>query len=194
MKAKRVFDLLVATLLSIPALILGAVVSMIILVADQGPILYRSRRIGEGGRNFDMFKFRTMYMDGEMRLSPEERLIFAQEFKLKKDPRVTPLGRWLRRFGLDELPQLVNVLRGEMSLVGPRPKLPEEIYLFGNQQGELLSVKPGITGYWQVFRKTAASDATMRRMDLDYVKHRDLFMDIRLLLVTPLVLIKNRNV
>jgi lipopolysaccharide/colanic/teichoic acid biosynthesis glycosyltransferase len=116
-----------------------------------------------------------------------------EKFKLKEDPRVTFVGKWLRKFSLDEIPQLLNVIKGEMSIVGPRPKLPEEIELYGDTKEELLSILPGITGYWQVYRKSANSDVFMREMDLYYVKKRNFSLDFKILIRTIIVIAKNTN-
>jgi lipopolysaccharide/colanic/teichoic acid biosynthesis glycosyltransferase len=190
---KRFVDVFLVVLAAPLVLPLGLLIALATWIEGSGPVLYRSRRIGLGGKPFSALKFRTMYPDGEERLTAEQRKLFERNFKLEDDPRLTPIGRFLRSASLDELPQLINVLKGEMSLVGPRPKLPEEIDLYGPLKAELLSAPPGVTGYWQVFRSTAASDETMRRMDMYYVRNRSLLMDLQLLIRTPLVVITGRN-
>ena len=132
-----------------------------------------------------MLKFRTMYQAGDELLSQKQLYEFKTNYKIKDDPRITPVGRWLRHTSLDELPQMINVLRGEMSLVGPRPKLPEEIDKLGEHADRLFSVLPGITGYWQIYRKTAASDLTMKEMELNYIQNRSLWTDCTILFLTP---------
>ncbi|MCK5601290.1 sugar transferase [Candidatus Pacearchaeota archaeon] len=191
---KRILDLFIISVLIPLVLPLGLLIALVIRIERNGPVFYRSRRIGRDGNQFDMLKFRTMYTDNHRHLSDEHYRLLNLNFKLVDDPRITPVGQWLRRTSLDELPQLINVIRGEMSLVGPRPKLPEEIDLFGKQKKELLSIAPGITGYWQVFRKIAASDATMRMMDLYYVRRRNISMDMWLLFFTPWLVMKGKNV
>lgn len=190
---KRTLDLLLVV--AMLPLILPVAIAIAVAIACErtGPILYRSPRIGRGGRRFLMLKFRTMYVDGDRLLTREMKEEFERDFKIANDPRITKIGRWLRRTSLDELPQLLNVLKGEMSLVGPRPKLPEELELYGNAAATLLSVPPGLTGYWQVARSSCASDDVMRRMDLEYVMRRSLFLDLSLLLRTPWVVFTGRN-
>ncbi len=190
---KRIFDIIVSALLLIAVLPVGLVAACLVGVESKGPVFYRSRRIGLRGVPFDMLKFRSMYVDGESRLSEEQRDELARDHKLSHDPRITRIGKWLRASSIDELPQLFNVLRGDMSLVGPRPKLPQEIHLYGKSLHQLLSVKPGVTGYWQIFRKSAASDEIMRKMDLFYIERRNAFMDLAILLRTPWVVIAGRN-
>ena len=190
---KRMLDIgftLLFLVVCAPAMLL---IVVLMLLTDGRPLLYRSLRIGLHGVPFLMLKFRSMHTDGDQRLSAEQREALQQDFKLPDDPRITSVGRWLRRTSLDELPQLFHVLRGEMSLVGPRPKLPEELHLFDASTGELLSVRPGVTGYWQVFRTSAASDEMMRTMDLRYIRTRTLWMDLGLLARTPWVALKGRN-
>lgn len=190
---KRLMDLLITMMVAPFALPLGAGIAVAVLLGRNGPVFYRSLRFGQHGELFQMLKFRTMYAEDQQALGPGETETLAFHFKLDDDPRVTPFGRRLRRFSLDELPQLVNVLRGEMSLVGPRPKLPEEGHLFGDSLDELLSVRPGITGEWQVRRDTANSDSNMRALDLGYVRHHSLGRDLRLLVLTVGVLASRRN-
>lgn len=190
---KRMFDLLLLLAMSPLVVPVAIVVAAAIACERTGPVLYRSPRIGRGGSEFLMLKFRTMYLEGDRLLTPAMQEELMRDFKLANDPRVTPIGRWLRRTSLDELPQLINVLRGEMSLVGPRPKLPGELGMYGNAVRMLLSVPPGMTGYWQVWRSSCASDEAMRRMDLDYVMRRSLILDISLLLRTPWVIFTGRN-
>ncbi len=191
---KRVVDL-------VGALLLGAVFSPLILVIallmglEDGPILFRHRRVGRGGRTFECLKFRTMVPNAEQILQdllerhPEAQAEWVRDHKLRHDPRVTRVGRFLRRTSLDELPQLWNVLRGEMSLVGPRPIVREEMLRYGRYLPTYLAAKPGVTGLWQV---TGRNDTDYRRrvaMDTYYVKKQGLLMDLRILLKTVRVVI-----
>jgi lipopolysaccharide/colanic/teichoic acid biosynthesis glycosyltransferase len=159
-------------------------IGLAIVLESGGPVLYGGPRVGKNGAPFRMWKFRSMYTGARGLLTEEQQRAFDRDFKLDADPRVTRVGQWLRALSLDELPQLLNVVRGEMAFVGPRPKLPEEIHLYGGAREELLSVLPGITGYWQVFRASSRSDGTMRDMDLYYVRHRSLRLDASLILRT----------
>jgi lipopolysaccharide/colanic/teichoic acid biosynthesis glycosyltransferase len=156
-------------------------------------VLYRRRVMGRGGTQFDAFKFRTMLLNGDEILAahPELRAEWEREQKLKDDPRITRSGRWMRKLSLDELPQLFNVLGGQMSLVGPRMIAPVEVTRYGNDAAELLTVKPGITGLWQVSGRSDLGYADRARLDMEYVRRRSFWLDLKLLLLTlPTVLLK----
>ncbi len=188
--AKRALDVVGAALLLILAAPVLLAVMLLIRLADRGPAIFVQPRIGWRCRPFPMLKLRTMRVGSE-RL--EERLAAAGErtfLKLADDPRVTRLGRFLRRSSLDELPQLVNVLRGEMSLVGPRPLLVCDLARFPKRdQMRRFSVPPGLTGLWQVGGRSATSDEERIRLDLDYVDRWSLWLDLEILLRTvPAVL------
>jgi len=189
---KRIIDILLGLIFGIISLPLCIIIGIAIKLEDGKKIFYVSKRIGLGGKVFDMLKFRTMNYDSYS-LSDVEKTEFQNNFKLKQDRRITKVGYWLRRYSLDEIPQFINVLKGEMSVIGPRPKLPEEIDLFENNKVELLSISPGITGYWQVYRKSADSDENMRNMDLYYVRNRNIVMDFKIILLTFLTLICKKN-
>ena len=188
-KAKRVLDIA-------GALAIGLVFSPLILVIavrmaqEGGPVLFRHRRIGQGGKTFECLKFRTMVPNAEqilqdlLKKDPEARAEWLRDHKLRSDPRVTRLGRFLRKTSLDELPQLWNVLRGEMSLVGPRPIVKEEMLRYGRYLPVYLAAKPGVTGLWQV---TGRNDTNYRRrvvMDTFYVRRCGILMDLMILLKT----------
>jgi exopolysaccharide biosynthesis polyprenyl glycosylphosphotransferase len=159
------------------------VVALLIRMTSAGPVLFRQVRVGRGGREFTVLKFRTMVQDAESR---KVELMAANEndgvlFKIREDPRITRVGRWLRRYSLDELPQLINVLRGEMSLVGPRPPLPEEVAQYGGDVYRRLVVKPGLTGLWQVSGRSDLSWDESVRLDLRYVDNWTLAMDLQIM-------------
>ena len=162
-----------------------------LLMFDSGPIFYRRRVVGPRGA-FDAFKFRSMRPDADsiLQRDAEMRKAFESNFKLKSDPRVTALGQWLRKYSLDELPQLFNVLIGQMSLVGPRMITAPELEKYGEHKQLLLTVKPGLTGYWQVHGRQEVSYEDRVRMDVDYINHWTLKVDIQLLIVTPLRVIR----
>jgi lipopolysaccharide/colanic/teichoic acid biosynthesis glycosyltransferase len=152
-------------------------------VRDGAPVLFRQTRIGEHGRPFKVVKFRTMAVDAEERLSELEALneIQGHAFKVTHDPRVTRTGRFLRALSLDELPQLWNVLRGEMSLVGPRPPLPREVDGYDIWHRRRLSMKPGITGLWQVAARREPEFDRWVRMDLEYIDRWSLWLDLKIM-------------
>lgn len=190
---KRAFDLVVASLLLVAVLSVLAVTTLAVLVCDGRPIMFRQRRVGRNNKQFTIFKFRTMVPDAESRLID---LVDGNErdgplFKLSADPRVTRLGRLLRETSIDELPQLLNVIGGTMSLVGPRPALPAETAQFDEELLTRHLVKPGMTGLWQVQSRDQASFKSYQRLDLFYVENWSLVMDISVLALTiPTVVLR----
>jgi lipopolysaccharide/colanic/teichoic acid biosynthesis glycosyltransferase len=183
---KRVIDMLGAlTLITIlsPLLVL---VALLVSVCDGAPVIHRRRVVGRAGE-FDAFKFRTMRTDADeiLKSDPVLRRAFMENFKLKSDPRVTKLGSVLRKYSLDELPQLLNVLFGQMSLVGPRMITAAELDKYGDYRQLLIKMKPGITGYWQVHGRQDVSYAERVRMDVEYVQNWRLRKDLEILMLTP---------
>jgi exopolysaccharide biosynthesis polyprenyl glycosylphosphotransferase len=183
---KRAFDMVVAGLLLILASPVLLLIAIAIKLQDGGPVYFRQERVGRRGVGFDVLKFRTMSVDAEERLAA---LKAANErngplFKMEHDPRVTGIGRLLRETSLDELPQLVNVLRGEMSLVGPRPALPSEVATFGADLRQREQVPPGITGLWQVEARDSPSFEAYRRLDLFYVENWSITLDLLIMVGT----------
>jgi exopolysaccharide biosynthesis polyprenyl glycosylphosphotransferase len=162
---------------------LFAVIAISIRLADHGPVFFRQTRIGKDGRAFTLYKFRSMVPDAEQRKS--QLAIYNEAdgilFKIREDPRVTRPGAWLRRWSLDELPQLINVLIGDMSLVGPRPALPDEVARYHHHMRRRLVVKPGITGLWQVSGRSDLSQEEAERLDLYYVENWSLALDLQVL-------------
>ena len=193
---KRLVDLGLGGLvimLSVPVVL---VVALAVKVSSRGPVLFRHRRIGTDGREFVVYKFRSMYRDADLRLSrlmSEHAGGDAIWFKLRADPRVTRVGRILRRFSLDELPQLLNVLRGEMSLVGPRPQVQHEVALYDDAIRRRLLVKPGLTGLWQVSGRSDLSFEDSVRLDLFYVENWSLSLDLAILARTVAAVLRPRG-
>jgi exopolysaccharide biosynthesis polyprenyl glycosylphosphotransferase len=183
---KAVFDRLVAALLLVVTAPLMAALAVAVKWRSSGPVLFRQVRVGKDGREFVMYKFRTMHMDAESRLAEIRHLneYDGVMFKMREDPRVTAAGRWLRRFSLDELPQVANVLRGQMSLVGPRPPLPEEVARYADDVRRRLAVKPGLTGLWQVSGRSDLPWEEAVRLDLRYVENWSFSLDLVILLRT----------
>jgi exopolysaccharide biosynthesis polyprenyl glycosylphosphotransferase len=166
-----------AALLLFAPLLLG--VGLLVRLTSPGPALFRQTRVGKHGAEFTMLKFRTMVQDAEAKRSDVLHLneLDGVLFKMRDDPRVTRLGGWLRKFSLDELPQLINVITGKMSLVGPRPPLPEEVALYGDDVRRRLLVKPGLTGLWQISGRSDLSWDESVRLDLRYVENWSLALD-----------------
>lgn len=199
--AKRCLDIVVAAaclLVLLPVLLLLAA---LVRVTSPGPIIFRQTRVGKDGRPFQMYKFRTMAAnsDAEIHRAYTERLLRGNAvsvggaFKLVNDPRVTAVGRILRRCSLDELPQLLNVLKGEMSLVGPRPPLAYEVELYDAWARRRLSVTPGMTGLWQVSGRSTLDFHQMVDLDLSYITNWSFMLDLRIVLRTPAALITARG-
>jgi lipopolysaccharide/colanic/teichoic acid biosynthesis glycosyltransferase len=187
---KRVLDLTLIGLLSPGLLLLGAVVIALIKVGSNGPVLFRQKRVGYRGREFVCFKFRTMRVDAESdsHRRHTQELIRSQSPMVKldarRDPRLIPFGSILRVSGLDELPQLLNVVRGEMSLVGPRPCIPYECEAYEPWHWQRFNAAPGLTGLWQVSGKNRTTFDQMVRLDIEYSQRRSLWMDLAIMLKT----------
>jgi exopolysaccharide biosynthesis polyprenyl glycosylphosphotransferase len=184
--AKRMFDILAALFLIIAASPLMALIAVLIKSDSRGPIFFRQDRVGMEGEHFGMLKFRSMVIDAEQRLAELQHRNEGSGvlFKIKDDPRVTPIGRFIRKYSLDELPQLFNVLAGSMSLVGPRPPLPKEVAAYEQDVRRRLLVKPGLTGLWQVSGRSNLSWQDAVRLDLYYVENWSLAGDLIIILRT----------
>jgi lipopolysaccharide/colanic/teichoic acid biosynthesis glycosyltransferase len=198
--AKRLMDISLSLSLIIIVAPLLVLLWCLVRMTSAGPALFRQERLGRNSKPFTMLKLRTMYTDNDDRIHRDyiTNMLSADRsggqdknglFKLDGDPRVTPLGMWLRKTSLDELPQLINVLRGEMSLVGPRPVLPWEAHLFGERYQPRFAVKPGITGLWQVSGRSRLSMRSALELDVEYAIHRSITLDLMILIRTlPAVL------
>jgi exopolysaccharide biosynthesis polyprenyl glycosylphosphotransferase len=192
---KRLFDAFAAAVLLIVLIPLLAAIALNIRRLDGPPVLFRQTRVGLHGRRFDLYKFRTMEPDAEERLADLEPLneVRGSAFKLTDDPRMTRSGRFLRRTGLDELPQLWNVLRGDMSLVGPRPPLPQEVADYDVWHRRRLSMKPGITGLWQVSARREPEFDRWVLIDLEYIDRWSLWLDLKIMMRTVPALISQEG-
>jgi exopolysaccharide biosynthesis polyprenyl glycosylphosphotransferase len=184
--AKRLFDIVVSGTVLLLTLPVFLVIAAAIKLSSPGPVFYRQQRIGKQGNPFTLLKFRTMVDGADVML---DLLVAANEadgplFKIRNDPRVSRVGRYMRRWSLDELPQLLNVLRGDMSLVGPRPPLAHEVARYEDWQLDRLEVRPGITGLWQVSGRSDLSFSEMVRLDLFYIENWSLAYDMFILIKT----------
>ena len=197
---KRTFDIAVSLLL-LPVLIpLISIFSVIIKLGSPGPVFYRHTRVGRGGRSFGIYKFRSMYRDSQARLEailrtdPEAKQEWAHSYKLKNDPRITRIGAFLRRTSLDELPQILNVLKGDMSLVGPRPVVEEELTKYYKEYSDYYElVRPGITGLWQVSGRNDVDYPVRVRLDSWYVLNWSVWLDTLMLFKTVRVVLKKEG-
>lgn len=205
LRAKRILDVLF-TLLLVPFFcLLVPVIVLWIRLDSRGPILYRQKRLGQNGVEFDFFKFRSMYVnnDDSSHRTATQQFINGQQlnngastadrYKLKNDHRVTRVGKFLRKTSLDELPQFINVLRGEMSLVGPRPPLAYEVTHYSPRDWLRLSGKPGLTGTWQVYGRSRVAFQKMIEMDISYLQKQSLSYDLKLILLTVPVMLLGRG-
>jgi lipopolysaccharide/colanic/teichoic acid biosynthesis glycosyltransferase len=196
---KRALDIVAAFLLLLPAMPFAALIALAIVVESPGPVFFRHTRIGKGNRRFLLWKFRTMVKDAGAVLDqylgahPDLLAEWNETHKLKIDPRVTRVGRFLRSSSLDELPQLLSVLTGRMSMVGPRPIVEEEIPKYGPVFDLYLQVKPGLTGLWQVSGRTDTCYRTRTELDLRYLRERTLGLDLWVLWKTVRVVLRGHG-
>lgn len=193
----RALDLLVATIALIALAPLLVLTALAVAMERKGPVLFAHRRIGREGRQFEVFKFRSMAIEGDSILQahlaadPAARAEWEADHKLRNDPRITPLGKLMRSSSLDELPQLFNVLRGDMSIVGPRPIVTGEVSRYGELFAAYCSVRPGITGVWQVSGRNDISYQRRVEMDALYARRKSVLLDLRIMLATiPAVLMR----
>ncbi|MBI3956776.1 MAG: sugar transferase [Candidatus Kerfeldbacteria bacterium] len=193
--AKRIMDIVVSVFILIITLPILLLTTLFIRLDTPGPILFRSRRLGERGNPFDLYKFRSMVQNAH---AMKPQLMHLNErngplFKIKNDPRVTRVGRFLRRSSIDELPQLLNVLKGEMSIVGPRPHEPEEVARYERHHRKLLTIKPGITGLAQVSGRSDLDFAEEARLDIFYIENWSMRLDWVILFRTPMVVLRMKS-
>jgi lipopolysaccharide/colanic/teichoic acid biosynthesis glycosyltransferase len=189
----------VVVLAALPVVVLlGLGIAAVVVITSGGPALFVHERVGLGGRRFGMLKFRTMQPDADDQLRADPELwqqYVDNDFKLppSMDNRVTPVGRFLRRSSLDELPQLLNVLRGDMSLVGPRPIVPTELERYGDHGDAYLGVRPGVTGAWQVNGRSGVAYPQRVDYDREYVEAWSFWLDVKILVKTPIAVVTSRG-
>lgn len=202
---RRIFDVVFAVtlILLLGPLLIG--LALAVRIDSRGPAFFRQRRVGYREREFTLYKFRSMRVDADPRGHKEyvtalikgedERPDGGREnlYKLAVDNRITPVGRWIRRWSLDELPQLFNVVKGDMTLVGPRPAIPYEVAEYPQWYRQRFSVKPGLTGYWQVSGRSERTYEEMVRLDIEYAKRRTLGLDLSILVKTPWVVLSRKG-
>ena len=192
---KRLIDIVCSFLGVLVLSPLFIIIAIIIKMTSKGPVFFSQKRVGKNGKEFDMYKFRSMVVNAE---ELKEKLAAKNEmsgpmFKMKDDPRVTKVGKFIRKTSIDELPQLWNVLKGDMSLVGPRPSLPKEVAQFESWMYKRLEVKPGLTCYWQVSGRNNIDFEDWMKLDIKYVNDRSTWIDIKLIFKTVGVLFGDKN-
>jgi Undecaprenyl-phosphate galactose phosphotransferase WbaP len=196
---KRVFDMILTLLLLLVTWPIFLILALLVRFDSKGPILYAQKRLGQNGELFDSYKFRTMFENAEAKLQdvlsadPEAYREYEKYHKLANDPRVTRAGKFLRRYSLDELPQFINVLKGDMNLIGPRSYLPRELPHMGAYAKVILKVKPGITGWWQVMGRNATSFKERLQLDEYYISNWSIWLDIYIMIKTAWVLIRGEG-
>lgn len=205
LRVKRMLDILFTVLILLPLCVVVVIVGILICLDSKGSPFFRQKRIGLHGDEFSMLKFRSMYVKQDDTLHREvikhymqgERLSSDEEsgvaYKLDNDPRITRIGRFIRKTSIDELPQLFNVLRGEMTLVGPRPPVPYEVELYSQRDWLRHAGKPGLTGYWQVYGRSQVTFQEMVELDIAYLQRQSLWEDVKLIALTIPVMITGRG-
>ena len=184
---KRIFDIICSSV----ALIILSPVFLILAIAikstSEGPVFFAHKRVGKDGKTLNIYKFRSMVTNAEeliKQFTPEQKAEYEKNFKLENDPRVTKIGKFMRKTSLDELPQLLNILKGDISIVGPRPVMEVETEIYGNYRDMLLSVKPGLTGFWAANGRSCTTYTRRRAMEICYVKNRSVCFDLKIILKT----------
>ena len=194
--AKRAFDVaasLLALIVLAPVMVL---ICILIRLDSKGPAMFVHQRHGKNGKPLRMLKFRTMYRNAQdmiAEFTPEQRVEWESNFKLANDPRITRIGKILRKTSLDELPQLINILRGDMSVVGPRPIITEELEMYGDRKEKFLSAAPGLTGYWQAYARSDCSYEQRMEMELHYVENASFWWDMKIIIVTFFAVIRGKG-
>lgn len=184
---KRLADIVLSTiaLIGTSPLMLGIVVA--IKLDSKGPAIFKHKRVGQNGETLYLYKFRSMYQNAEEMIkefTPEQKKEWEENYKLEHDPRITKVGNFLRKTSLDELPQLLNILQGNLSLVGPRPVTQPEVDMYGENAKKFLSIKPGLTGYWQAYARSDVDYQKRMEMELYYVDHANFWWDVKIIFAT----------
>ncbi|QLY79143.1 sugar transferase [Clostridium intestinale] len=193
---KRIFDVVSSTLLLIILSPLFLILIVLVKLDSKGPVFFGHKRIGYKGETISVYKFRSMVQNAEEVLrnfTPEQKAEFEKNFKLDDDPRVTKMGAFLRKTSLDELPQLINIIKGDMSVVGPRPIVQKEVVKYGKYADKLFSVKPGLTGFWQANGRSDTTYDERVQMDMYYIDNRSTLLDIKILFKTVIAVIRKEG-
>ena len=186
-KAKRVLDIVISAIGLVVLFLPLVLIALLVRLESPGPAIFVHNRIGKNGKRLPLLKFRSMYVNAEDvldKLSPEQKAEWEENFKLEDDPRITRLGKFLRKSSLDELPQLINILNGDLSIVGPRPVVTEELERYRENKEKFLSVTPGLTGYWQAYARSSCSYEQRLEMELHYVENANFWWDIKIMFAT----------
>ncbi len=195
---KRFLDILFSSIILIICLPIFLIVAIFIKIDSKGPVFYKHKRIGKNGKYIYLYKFRSMHKDADKKLKdllkdPKIKKEWEANFKLDNDPRITRVGKILRKTSIDELPQLINILKGDMSVVGPRPIVDGEIDKYGKNKDKFLSVTPGLTGWWACNGRSCKSYSDRMKLELYYIDHISLLLDTKILLKTVVAVIKGHG-
>lgn len=193
---KRIIDIIISSIGLIICLPIFIIIALLIKIDSKGPVFFKHKRIGKHGKKLEIYKFRTMIDNAEEAMkyfTEEQKKEFKENFKLENDPRVTRVGKILRKTSLDELPQIINILKGEMSIIGPRPIVKNELEKYGKNQEKFLSVAPGLTGYWAANGRSDVSYEERMALELYYVDNRSLLLDLKIFLKTIGSVLKGRG-
>ncbi len=193
---KRILDIILSIIGLIVLFPVLLIIAIAIKVDSKGSVLFKHKRIGKNGKEIYIYKFRTMIPNAEEMINEfneEQMKEFKENYKLKQDPRITRVGKFLRQTSLDEIPQILNIIKGELSIVGPRPVIMEEVEKYGANKDKFLSIKPGLTGYWQVNGRSSTSYEERMKMELYYIDNRNLWLDVKLFFKTIISVIKKEG-
>lgn len=196
MSVKRVFDLVISTIGLIILSPIFLILAIIVKLDSKGPVFFAHTRYGKNGKKFKMYKFRTMYENAQDMINdftPEQMKEWKENFKLQDDPRITKVGKFLRKTSLDELPQIVNIIKGDLSIIGPRPVIKEELEKYGENKEKFLSVTPGLTGYWQANGRSSTTYEQRMEMELYYIDHISPKLDFKIFFKTIESVIKKEG-
>ena len=193
---KRIFDLVISTIGLIVLSPIFLILAIIVKLDSKGPVFFAHTRYGKNGKKFKMYKFRTMYENAQDMINdftPEQMKEWKENFKLQDDPRITKVGKFLRKTSLDELPQIVNIMKGDLSIIGPRPVIEEELEKYGENKEKFLSVTPGLTGYWQANGRSSTTYEQRMEMELYYIDHISPKLDFKIFFKTIESVIKKEG-
>jgi lipopolysaccharide/colanic/teichoic acid biosynthesis glycosyltransferase len=193
---KRVFDIVCSLIGLIVLSPVFIILSILIKTTSEGPAFFAHKRVGKGGKTIKIYKFRSMVTNAEeliKQFTPEQKAEYEKNFKLENDPRITKVGNFMRKTSLDELPQLINILKGDISIVGPRPVMDVETKIYGNYRNMLLSVKPGLTGFWAANGRSHTTYTRRRAMEIYYVKNRSVLLDLKIIFKTFISVFKREG-
>ena len=193
---KRIFDLVISTIGLIVLSPIFLILAIIVKLDSKGPVFFAHTRYGKNGKKFKMYKFRTMYENAQDMINdftPEQMKEWKENFKLQDDPRITKVGKFLRKTSLDELPQIVKIMKGDLSIIGPRPVIEEELKKYGENKEKFLSVTPGLTGYWQANGRSSTTYEQRMEMELYYIDHISPKLDFKIFFKTIESVIKKEG-